>query len=194
MMQFEFITTTINDSFLKVNIRESNIWVSFDEVFGLLENNSDFKKQLVDFLSSIEFSAYNIECKPVNIENVNQAFEIVIVPCQELLTKTPDASAFKEHFNDEELTAIFENLSGDAVLISPRPSAQSLNFGHLKAFIENANKEQINDLLTALGEIAAANLGNDDIYINTSGLGVPWLHLRIDDAPKYYQFKAYRNN
>jgi hypothetical protein len=190
-MEFEFKIESLDNGFEKVNIKENGIWVSFDEVFGLLENNEEFRTQLVDVLKSTKAQAFNIECKPVNIENVNQAFEFVIVPCPELLVKPANSSSFEKYFEPGEHTAVFENLGGDAVLISPAPS-NAKDYGHLRPFLESASKEQINDFLIALGEIAAANLGNDNIYINTSGLGVQWLHLRIDDLPKYYRFKPYK--
>ena len=76
-MEFEFVIENLENGFLKVNIKEDGIWVSFDEVFGLLENDRNFRSQFINFLKSIELTAFNIECKPVNIENVNQAFEFI---------------------------------------------------------------------------------------------------------------------
>ena len=31
-------------------------------------------------------------------------------------------------------------------------------------------------------------------WLNTSGLGVYWLHMRIDDTPKYYRYNKYKGN
>jgi hypothetical protein len=28
-------------------------------------------------------------------------------------------------------------------------------------------------------------------WISTSGLGVPWVHVRLDSYPKYYQYRPY---
>lgn len=42
-------------------------------------------------------------------------------------------------------------------------------------------------------EADAANVAaGTPVWISTSGLGVPWLHVRIDDRPKYYQHAPYR--
>ncbi len=30
-------------------------------------------------------------------------------------------------------------------------------------------------------------------WLNTSGLGVPWLHVRIDSRPKYITYRPYRD-
>lgn len=31
------------------------------------------------------------------------------------------------------------------------------------------------------------------LWVSTSGLGVPWLHVRLDDAPKYYTHRPFRD-
>jgi hypothetical protein len=30
------------------------------------------------------------------------------------------------------------------------------------------------------------------LWVSTSGLAVPWLHLRLDARPKYYGFEPYK--
>jgi hypothetical protein len=35
-------------------------------------------------------------------------------------------------------------------------------------------------------------MGEDRVWLSTAGAGVPWLHVRLDDAPKYYGHAAYR--
>lgn len=35
-------------------------------------------------------------------------------------------------------------------------------------------------------------LGLKPVWLNTAGGGVPWLHIRLDDQPKYYRYQAYR--
>jgi hypothetical protein len=32
----------------------------------------------------------------------------------------------------------------------------------------------------------------DRFWVSTSGLGVPWVHVRLDERPKYFQFGPYR--
>ena len=31
------------------------------------------------------------------------------------------------------------------------------------------------------------------LWVSTSGLGVYWLHVRLDSYPKYYQHAPYKN-
>ena len=35
-------------------------------------------------------------------------------------------------------------------------------------------------------------MGPANIWLSTSGLGVYWLHVRLDTRPKYYQYAPYR--
>jgi hypothetical protein len=35
-------------------------------------------------------------------------------------------------------------------------------------------------------------LGVRPVWLSTAGAGVPWLHLRLDDRPRYYGFAPFR--
>lgn len=194
-MEFEIISEVVElDKFIKFNIKESGHYLSFDEVLGLLENDESFRTKFVDTLNSVPFKAYNIEFPPIKIENINRSFEFVIVNAPALLSQETNSADFKEHFNSDELTAVFENLNGDAILISPTPEGDK-DFGHLNNFLKNASAQKIADFLVALAEITESNLKNEEpVWLNTSGLGVAWLHFRIDDAPKYFQYEPYKSS
>ena len=47
--------------------------------------------------------------------------------------------------------------------------------------------------LAALGGIilAGIRLGGKPVWLSTAGLGVGWLHVRLDDRPKYYRHAPY---
>jgi hypothetical protein len=36
-------------------------------------------------------------------------------------------------------------------------------------------------------------VGSKVVWLSTAGAGVSWLHVRLDDRPKYYQFEPYRH-
>lgn len=38
-----------------------------------------------------------------------------------------------------------------------------------------------------------ARLGAKPVWLSTAGAGVPWLHVRLDDHPKYYGYALYRS-
>ena len=39
-----------------------------------------------------------------------------------------------------------------------------------------------------------ARIGIQPIWLSTAGMGVPWLHVRLDSRPKYYAFGPYRDD
>jgi hypothetical protein len=38
----------------------------------------------------------------------------------------------------------------------------------------------------------AIQLGTAPVWVSTAGMGVSWLHVRLDNRPKYYGYKPYR--
>jgi len=44
-----------------------------------------------------------------------------------------------------------------------------------------------------VGAALERQLGAQPVWLNTSGLGIYWLHIRLDSSPKYYTHAPYRN-
>jgi hypothetical protein len=61
-------------------------------------------------------------------------------------------------------------------------------------FMRNGSNEQKHELLFNIGEsmLKYTNFKNKK-YLSTHGKGVPWLHVRICDSPKYYSFEKYKS-
>ncbi|HEU5075095.1 MAG TPA: hypothetical protein VFU02_12985, partial [Polyangiaceae bacterium] len=70
--------------------------------------------------------------------------------------------------------------------------AEPSAYTHLAAFLRHAPPEQCEVLLREVGFAARECLRNEPFWLSTSGLGVAWLHVRIDSRPKYYQYTPYR--
>jgi hypothetical protein len=47
-------------------------------------------------------------------------------------------------------------------------------------------------LWEAVGRVAERRLGTAPVWLSTAGAGVSWLHVRLDDRPKYYAFTPYK--
>jgi hypothetical protein len=84
------------------------------------------------------------------------------------------------------------NLGGDATLIVPREQADVACYPHLAAFVRGAPLTQQHDLLQKTGAALAQRLRDTPIWVSTSGLGVSWLHVRLDSRPKYYTYTPYK--
>lgn len=68
-------------------------------------------------------------------------------------------------------------------------------YAHIGAFVRGAPAPAVAALWAAVGDAVANRLatnGGQPLWLSTAGMGVPWLHVRLDDAPKYYQVEAYR--
>ncbi|MAF35866.1 hypothetical protein CL622_01990, partial [archaeon] len=58
---------------------------------------------------------------------------------------------------------------------------------HIKSFIDNASITQQKAFWKQVVKTAKKQLKMyDHIWISTHGLGVPYLHVRISNKPKYY--------
>ena len=48
------------------------------------------------------------------------------------------------------------------------------------------------ELWAAVGVAVKEALGEQPLWVSTSGLGVYWLHVRLDSSPKYFQHTPYK--
>jgi hypothetical protein len=65
-------------------------------------------------------------------------------------------------------------------------------YGHLAAFVRGAPAEQREALWRTVGDALSRRLGAKPVWLSTAGAGVSWLHVRLDDRPKYYGHAPYR--
>jgi hypothetical protein len=59
-------------------------------------------------------------------------------------------------------------------------------------FVRQAPPEQIDALWRVVGEKMHSRLNDRPVWLSTAGGGVAWLHVRLDDHPKYYHYREYR--
>jgi hypothetical protein len=87
----------------------------------------------------------------------------------------------------------FRNLGGDAELVAPRDLGQAGDYAHLASFLRTAPTAQSREVwrLTAEGMERWLE-SNAPFWVSTAGLGVAWVHIRIDSRPKYYRYAPYR--
>ena len=86
----------------------------------------------------------------------------------------------------------FPKLGSNATLIvlapvSPEPSC----YTHLGNFLRAAPAGQVDRFWQAVGEAMQQRVSASPLWLSTAGMGVSWLHLRLDSRPKYYRHRAY---
>jgi hypothetical protein len=166
--------------------------LSFTRVFQLWRIDEDFRAFWSASLREATFDSYCWECPAVTIENLARAFECVFVSSPLLAGMPPDSSPFAEYFGPDCSVVTFESLGRDALLVAPCPGKQGEDFAHLASFVANACDERKGVFWKAVGEALEKRLGADPTWLSTAGLGVSWLHVRLDTRPKYYRHAPYR--
>jgi len=163
---------------------------SFGDVIRAWQEDDSFRVFFLADLASSPYLAYFWETPPVTRNTLDHAFEFVLKDAPPLAHVAAEPNVFREHFRTaHEGVATFWNLGRDALLVAPTPTD---DFAHLASFTSTAAPQQQHALWRAVGAAAEERLGDDPLWISTSGLGVYWLHVRLDSTPKYYTHTPYR--
>jgi hypothetical protein len=174
--------------------RRHGLPVPYRDVLRYWRDDETFRSFFISLLGSAPFAAYRWETPPVSMSTAAREFEFVLLdaPC---LDRTPDTEAFAEQFRlaprDRQAIA-FANLGNDAVLVVPCPSGPASAYVHLAAFVRQAPQVQAHDFWRVVGEAMEARLSADPTWLSTAGMGISWLHVRLDSRPKYYGYAPYR--
>lgn len=156
------------------------------------KNFKDFKKNdmlyLVDKLKHIPFKYYMIRA-PLSIKTGKFRFN-VIDKTKKLSKMKQDTKTYKKYFKNRKDVAVFMNLTNDAKLIVPKylKNISRRTYLNISTFSRNAPiKQQIHLWEEVFKQLKKCHKNNKDCYLNTHGLGIGWLHIRIDEVPKYYR-------
>ena len=180
---------------LRIRLLRDGQTLSWSNAVDRWQNDQSFRSYFVSVLVDAPFPAYFLETPPVTNDTLDREFEFVLVGSQQLAGVRTDQSAFANHFASAEPGAsviAFSNLGGDATLIVPCPRAPLSAYSQISAFARWAPDEQQHQLWKWVGAALERKLGAQPIWLSTSGLGVYWLHIRLDSAPKYYTHEPYR--
>ena len=79
------------------------------------------------------------------------------------------------------------------MLVVPCPVGPHSAYGHVAAVVRSAPEEQKHALWACVGRAMGRRVGKAPVWLSTAGAGVSWLHVRLDDRPKYYGHAPYRD-
>jgi hypothetical protein len=178
---------------LRFQLFQNDAPLPFRGLFSLLEANSDFSRWYTQTLATCEFTAFFWENPPLTTDTIDNAAEFVLIESASLAGLRADPEPFRPHFasHPNSTTLTFPNLARDALLVVPSPITATEAYGHLATFVRTAPEVQVRSVWAAAARVVRENLGPTPRWLSTSGLGVSWLHLRLDTRPKYYQFTPY---
>lgn len=183
----------LDNDILQFTILGNNIPLTFRNWTTLVNTSEDFILFFTDTLNKSNFSAFFWEVKPVSIMTWDTPFEFVLINSNLLSKKNADIRSFDEYLNINESIVSFKNLRGDASLVVPNQLKEKACYAHLAIFLRDAPEQQIIDLWKKVANEFESKINDKPIWLNTAGLGVPWLHIRIDTRPKYYKFQRYKS-
>jgi hypothetical protein len=165
---------------------------TFADVLRGWQSDAGFRSLFTSLLADAPYTAFRWETPPVTAATTVRPFECVLLDCPGL-ARPPDPDAFVGHFGGPgKEVAVFPNLGGDALLVVPCPVGEVSAYGHLGAFVRLAPEQQRHALWRSAGEALGRRIGAKPVWLSTAGAGVAWLHVRLDDRPKYYGFGPYR--
>jgi hypothetical protein len=170
---------------------------SFQETLEGLRDDPALADALTQALAGLPYPSLFWECAPVHASSLHTPFRCVAVPSDALEGLRPDPSPFAQHLQRARppQAVTFENLGRDAVLVVPA-YAPHVPGAHLASFLRSAGPSSTQTLWGTVAEAALARLADPKkpgpLWISTSGLGVSWLHVRLDARPKYYSWIPYR--
>ena len=189
---------TIDDGRVRqVRILSDEISVSYAEIVERWRSDDVFRAFFIGILADVPYRAYLWETPPITRMTSTRAFEFVLVDSPALARLNPDPVAFASHFEAADTgveVVTFPNLGGDAILVAPIPQAPLGAYPHLAAFARTAPTEQQHTFWRTVGSTVADRLADRPLWLSTNGLGVAWLHARLDSRPKYYSFEPYLKN
>lgn len=193
-LNFMFTTKIIHltNTIHQYQIYQNDERLTYKQVIELWQTNSDFCQFYNNILAKSPFNAYFWENPPINNTTIHQPYEFVLVNSSALSRIQATRQAFLKYFDANKGVVHFENLGKDALLIVPSPLSDNSDFPHLAAFVRNASNAQLQLFWQQIGEQVAKRLSEKWLWVSTSGLGVYWLHVRLDDRPKYYQHRPYQ--
>lgn len=136
------------------------------------------------------------ECVPVSADTVEtMPFECAIITTHLFDGCKENSRPFRRHLKNSGTVAVFQNIGRDATLVCPvHRDSDHGPFGHLTEFLKNSTPYQRRVFWNTVGQTYLEIIelrGSQLTYLSTSGTGVAYLHMRIDERSKYFHYPPY---
>src|ERR1700722_5895395 len=186
----------LNDSTIRTFIKSDSRPLAYAEVIELWCDSAEFREFFTGLLRRSPFAAFFWETLPVTSKKINGPFEFVMVDAPALSKVQPNFEPFRPQFVGSPSAAVlaFPNLGGDAMLVVPNCMSEETCYPHLARFVQKAPESQVHAFWQCAGAALKKRISDAPAWLSTAGLGVSWLHLRIDSRPKYYRYQPYMDS
>ena len=168
---------------------------TIEAVLAGWRDDADFAVAFSKHIAESGFNHLLWETQAMRRADVNRAYEHVLIDAPGLGGRQPDQDTYAAHLDalpDNETAAQFANLGGDAILIAPAPLDAAKDCIDIAAFCRAAPPDRLAAFWRRVAIATMDRLSDRPVWLNTHGGGVAWLHVRLDDRPKYYEYAPYR--
>lgn len=169
--------------------------VGREALFVALSQDAGCRLALSRTLAEHRFPGFFFETPPIDESLAGIESEFVLVSSAAVAGLRADPQPFAAPLAAAAGPVICTpNLSGDAWLVVPRQQGPAAAYAHLARFLREGPPAQVDAMWAALGSAVLRWRASraERLWVSTSGLGVSWLHLRLDTRPKYYSYGPYR--
>ncbi len=192
-MAFELDILAKNEQGARCQFTRNGSKLSFNEIFHLWQSTEHIEHYLSG-IKNLGFDQFYWEHPALTEEIVHLPYECMLVKTDHFNHRTVDTTSFSAYLQRDESVAVFDNLGRNARLVVPTLKSHEENYKHFGAFLNFAPTIQISDLFNAVACSILEELHKGKtIWLSTAGLGVIWLHIRLDTVPKYYKTKTYKD-
>ena len=182
-----------NENTVRFRLKKGDQNLSFEEVFELWRSNSEFIEFYISELMKLNYEAFYWEHPAIKKEFLGKKYECILQRSKPLEHLSSNESAFKEFIHSTDQVVDFMNLGKNARLVVPTKRTDKEIYNHLGKFIRFAENKQIIEVFKRVGTTVIEEIEKQKlVWLNTAGLGVIWLHIRLDTRPKYYKTKRYK--
>jgi hypothetical protein len=157
-----------------------------------LHDSTVARNALTQAICSAPFEAVFWECR--QLRSADDPLTFAIVDSPRLARRRANARPFRQHLEQAagDPVIAFDNLGGRSRLVAPTEHDAGPEGVHLMRFLRGAPATQIDALWQQVAAEALAWIEHRPLWLSTSGLGVAWLHVRLDPRPKYYTYTPFR--
>jgi len=184
-----------NEHAVRFKLKKGEQYLNFKEVFELWSTNSEFVEFYKNKLIQFDYQAFYWEHPALTEEFLERRYECILQRSKKLENLPVNENAFKNFIYKQEQVVDIMNLGKNARLVIPTKKTDKEIYNHFGKFIRQASREQIIEVFRRLGEKITEEIEKQElIWLNTAGLGVIWVHIRMDTKPKYYKTKKYKDS
>lgn len=188
-----------DNNYIIYRINQNDQFLTYENFYQNIRTSDELINEIISILKLNPFKAYYLEFNPVSCDLLSETiFEFVVTKTTGFVNKT-DITTFGElNLNTKSNDIyIFNNLSKTSILISPCYNHKyNINvYNNICTFMRSSNLEQQilllkNSFFQYLTQLQKNK--NKLLWLSTHGKGVGWLHIRIDNSPKYQSYLPYK--